>query len=317
MEHRKRRLPPLKSLLFLETVVRAGGVTAAADELSLTHSAVSKQLSQLEAWFGAALFTEKRKGMVPTPEVARIAAVLTGAFDEINDVLREVRPRVHARENLRVIAPATFAMRWLMPRLPKLHVSEFSTDTTVRPTHTAENWLEIPFDVAIRRGGFVPDQFSSAYLFNETLSLVASATRRCRSINGDALDEIGLLEAVTRPGELKAWLKAANAPPSLSRQSIRLPHFYIALDAMLEGRGALVVPTYLVKEHLARGDLIEVRPQVQVLGPEYRVCANPAAPDPEACLRFIAWVKELVRKDGVSGVQSEPRPTRDEERRWA
>jgi LysR family glycine cleavage system transcriptional activator len=316
MEHRKRRLPPLKSLLFLETVVRTGSVTAAADELSITHSAVSKQLSQLETWFGAPLFAEKRKGMVPTPGVARIAAVLTGAFDEIQDVVKDVQPRLRATENLRVIAPATFAMRWLMPRLPEFHVSDFAIDTTVRPTHTPENWLDMPFDVAIRRGGAIPDQFPSSYLFTETLSLVASESL-ARTLDLKGQGAIELLEAVTRPGELKAWLKAANMPLGLSQQALRLPHFYIALDAMFAGRGALVVPSYLIKDNLARGEIVELRPDIRIAGPEYRILANPAASDQGACASFIDWVKALVPDRSGQPAATKSKPTRDEDRGWA
>lgn len=57
----------------------------------------------------------------------------------------------------------------------------------------------MPFDVAIRRGGVIPDPFVPTYLFRETLSLVAAG--RLGLEDPETLDDIGLLEAVTRPGE--------------------------------------------------------------------------------------------------------------------
>jgi LysR family transcriptional regulator, glycine cleavage system transcriptional activator len=296
MEQRKRRLPSLKSLLFLESVVRTGSVTAAADELSITHSAVSKQLSQLEAWTGVPLFVEKRKGMIPTADVARLAAVLGNAFDDIDDALEILRPSRVKRSKLQVIAPATFAMRWLIPRLQEFHTGERPVDTMVRPTHTPDNWLDMPFDVAIRRGGVIPPQFSPRPLFTETLSLVVSA--RLFGDRGpaskDELAGIGLLEAVTRPGELKTWLKASGLSGSLARQALKLPHFYIALDAMFAGRGALVVPTYLIEDHLMRGEVVEPFPEWRVDGPAYQIFSNPASPEAAMTSGFIDWIVSCV-----------------------
>lgn len=296
MEHRKRRLPPLKSLLFLESVVRTGSVTAAAEELSITHSAVSKQLSQLEIWLGLPLFVEKRKGMIPTADIARLAAVLCSAFDEIGDALDEVQPASARQPTLQVIAPATFAMRWLIPKLPEFHTSERRVDTMVRPTHTPDNWLEMPFDVAIRRGGIIPPQFSPQHLFTETLSLVLPAQRldEARTVKKETLTEIGLLDAATRPGELRAWLRAAGLPGGMARQALKLPHFYIALDAMFAGRGALVVPRFLIADQLSRGELVEPFPQWRVEGPSYQIFTNPSLPATESARYFIDWLKTFT-----------------------
>lgn len=296
MEQRKRRLPSLKALLFLESVVRNKSVTAAADELSITHSAVSKQLSQLEAWIGQPLFLEKRKGMIPTAEIGRVATVLGNAFDEIQEALDELQPRRETGQPvLRVIAPATLAMRWLIPKLGEFHASAGQIDAMVRPTHTPDNWLEMEFDVAIRRGGAIPSNFSPQPLFVETLSLVA-ATRVAKSSRRalDNLMQIGLIDVSTRSGELRSWLKAAGLPVGLCRQAIKSPHFYIALDAMFAGRGALVVPTFLVEEPLRRGELVELFPESRIEGPSYQIFVNPASAAVNAATGFVDWIKRAI-----------------------
>ncbi|MFC0218893.1 DNA-binding transcriptional LysR family regulator [Pseudochelatococcus lubricantis] len=298
MEQTKRRLPSLKALLFLESVIRTGSVTSAADELSVSHSAVSKQLSHLQEWFGAPLFAEKRKGMIPTPETARLAAVLGEAFDRIQDVLDEVRAGTTPPVKLRVIAPATFAMQWLVPRLPEFHVSGGQpVDVMVRPTHTPEKWLEIPFDVAVRRGDVIPSQFSPCHLFTEELTLAVSSRLLAETggLDRDGLKKISLLEAATRPGELQAWLQNAGLPKSLARPALRFPHFYVALGAMLAGRGALVVPRFLITDALERGEVVEPWPDSRIVGSEYHVLANPASHEAATCQRFINWVRNLTQ----------------------
>ncbi|WP_336741192.1 LysR family transcriptional regulator [Aureimonas altamirensis] len=300
MEQKKRRLPALKSLLFLECVVRTGSVTAAADELSITHSAVSKQLSQLESWLDVPLFVEKRKGMIPSQEIARLAKVLETAFDDIHEALAELRPSKVATSNLKVIAPATFAMRWLMPKLPDLHAAAQPVNTSVRPTHTHDNWLEIPFDVAIRRGGTIPAHFAPQPLFTETLSLMVAShlVEEAEAFGPEDLARIGLIDVTTRPGELTAWLKAAGLPSRLARQALRLPHFYIGLDAMFMGRGALVVPSVLIEPQLKRGEVVEPFPQWRVSGQTYQVFANPASPAGDTGSEFIGWLRAAALSNG-------------------
>ncbi|MGQ4273840.1 LysR family transcriptional regulator [Terrihabitans sp. B22-R8] len=315
MEQRKRRLPPLKSLIFLESVVRTGSVTAAADELSITHSAISKQLSQLEAWVGTPLFVEKRKGMIPTAEIARIADLLGNIFDDIQDAFDGVRPARVPAAIVRVIAPATFAMRWLIPKLPEFHTPQQSVDTMVRPTHTNDNWLDMPFDVAIRRGGIIPVQFSPQDLFSETLSLVVSARLFAEkgAVPRERMSEFGLLDVATRPGELKAWLKAAGLPGSLARQASKPPHFYIGLDTMFAGRGALVVPTFLVEDQLLRGEIIEPFPEIRVDGPLYQIFTNPTSREPDKATAFVDWIRSSVPAQRKPGSDEKTRPQKE----WA
>lgn len=296
----QRKLPPLKSLLFLESVVRTGSVTAAADKMCVTHSAVSKQLSQLEDWLGMQLFVEKRKGMIPTSSVGYLVETVGEAFDSIQEAIHRLEPQADIKHpNLHIIAPATFAMRWLIPKLPAFHIPKRSIDTMVRPTHTSDNWLEIPFDIAIRRGGNIPLPFSPLTLFKEKLALVVSSrlARKVRKIRKEDVAEIGLLDATTRPGELTSWLKAAGMPGYIARQAIELPHFYIALDAMFAGRGALVAPTFLIKDHLLCGEVVEPFPECRIKGATYHIFLNPDSTEKETSTSFIDWIKSSVSKE--------------------
>ncbi|MGX5851547.1 LysR family transcriptional regulator [Mesorhizobium sp. PL10] len=296
MEQKKRRLPSLKSLLFLESVVRTGSVTAAADELSITHSAVSKQLSQLEVWLGVPLFTEKRRGMIPTAAVAKIASVVDKALDDIQHAVDDVKPVAKMTPNLKVIAPATFAMRWLIPKLPEFHSADRGFGVMVQTTHTPDNWLDFEFDVAIRRGGVIPKQFAPRALFSEQLTLVSSCRPGEQDLDDPAehIEKFGLLDVATRPGELREYLAAVGLSTALSKRARTMPHFYVGLDAMLGGRGALVAPDYLMEGHFARGEVQEVFPDVLVAGPTYQIFINPQSQLTVAAAGFVEWVRSLV-----------------------
>jgi len=292
----RRQLPPLKSILAFEAVARVGSVTAAADELGVTHSAVSKQLSVLETWFGTELFADNRRRMVPTPAAARLALATGAALDLIISAVDAVVPQ-KKEQVLRVIAPATFAMRWLIPRLPSFQSQVGDVDVRVRPTHTTEAWTDIPYDVVIRRGGSLPSDLRVVTLLREEIALVARPeVLGARAAEGpQCLAESRLLESVTRPGELSKWLLAAGLPLELATGATRFGHFYIALEAALAGQGLLTAPTEVIADLLARGELVEPFPNLRIAGPDYRLAYDPGLAQAPLAAAFADWLVSEAR----------------------
>lgn len=287
----KRTLPPLKALAALESVVRTGSVSAAANELCVTHSAVSKQIGSLEAWIGKPLFANNRRQMLPTHEAEQLADAAEKAFGLIADAV-DAMLHERAATVLQVIAPSTFAMRWLLPRLPEFQAGNPSIKVRVRQTHTPEPWLEIPFDVAIRRGGRMPPDLTVIRLLDEQLGLVVSPKLLARKDAADLsrMTALPFLEAETRPGELAGWMKAAGSGPMRAEGAIRFPHFYIALAAALAGRGALVAPITVLGELLAKEELFEPWPGIRLDGSCYKVAYAASGAQSAAAEAFVTWL---------------------------
>ncbi|SJM30138.1 LysR substrate-binding domain-containing protein [Mesorhizobium delmotii] len=292
----QQRLPPLKSLIALESVVRTGSVTAAAKELFVTHSAVSKHIKALETWVGEALFAENRRHMAPLPAAVRLSDSVGMAINLISQSLSTLFEET-SEAQLRVIAPATFSMRWLIPRLPEFHSAHKTTGVRVRQTHTPENWHDIPFDVAIRRGGPVPPSLKSVVFLREELTLVCHPRLAGGRAPGFlAIEEIPLLKADTRPGELETWLLAASAPLRLASGAASFPHFYIALEAALAGQGAIVAPLLVIEDLLLRGDLVELEPNVRVRGADYMALYEESASTGSPKSFFVSWLASMPPK---------------------
>ena len=289
-------LPSPRAVIALESVVRNGSVTAAAAELGVTQSAVSKQLTSLECWIGCPLFEPDRRQMIPTPAARRLADAAGVAWGVLAAAVDEVARRPKGW-SLRVIAPATFAMRWLLPRLPAFHAGSPAIKVSVRQTHTPESWLDLPFDVAIRRGDQPSARLATTTFLREDLILVAAARSGLGEI--DRLGEMPLLEADTRPGELSAWLVAART--RLGEQAIpkrvrptRFAHFYIALEAALQGQGLLVAPSVVVGNLVDEGALDVLFPQISVPGRPYWLGFDPQGPKVEAVQQFSGWLLEMA-----------------------
>ncbi|MBB5753354.1 LysR substrate-binding domain-containing protein [Prosthecomicrobium pneumaticum] len=283
------RLPPLKALVAFESVVRLGSVTAAAEELFVTHSAVSKQIALLEGWMGQPLFRSNRKRMQPTAEAAALAEVTERAFGLIAEASAVLR-RGEAAETLRVIAPSTFAMRWLIPRVWSFSRARAPIALQVRPTDSLEDWQEIPFDVAIRTDPRAPRHLEARPFLAETLVLAAAprflAARRLAAPRD--LAATGVIRAATRPGQLEAWSAAAGLDRIPDGPSF--PHFYLALEAALAGEGPLVSPFETLCDLFAKGELVALWPDIRVAGPTHVALFDAAAPHAGAAEAFIDWL---------------------------
>lgn len=292
----RRSLPPLKAIVAFEAVARSGSVTAAAAELGVTHSAVSKQVAVLEAWLGAPLFESNRRHMTPTPSALRVASTAGAALDLLTSAVDTFMP-ADVAEVLDVIAPATFAMRWLIPRLPAFEAEFHHVDVRVRPIHTGEEWRDIPFDVVIRRGEALHSDLRSVTLLREEIGLLARPEVAAGLGSVANLAGVPLLEAVTRPGELARWLVAADVPVDRAADALRFGHFYIALEACLAGQGALAAPIEVAADLLARGDLVEPFRGLRVLGPDYRLGYAPAGARAALAASFAEWALRTATMD--------------------
>ncbi|MFN7109945.1 MAG: LysR family transcriptional regulator, partial [Brevundimonas sp.] len=108
--------PPLNALRTFEAFARHGSMTRAAAELCVTHGAVSRQIAALQTSLGVVLVSGPRHALVLTEAGAQLAERLTPAFGAIADAVQTTRHGA-ARE-IEISCLGTFALKWLIPRLP-------------------------------------------------------------------------------------------------------------------------------------------------------------------------------------------------------
>ena len=115
----KRSQLPLTALRAFEAFARLGKMSLAADELCVTHGAVSRQVRSLEALCGVKLTQGPRNALKLTDAGERLARSLGRTFDELEASFREVKAA--ADRELHVSCVGTLAMKWLIPRLSGFH----------------------------------------------------------------------------------------------------------------------------------------------------------------------------------------------------
>ena len=288
-------------LACFEAMARLGSRQTAAAELNVTEGAVAKQLRALEQWLNTPLFESGGRGSAMTAAGRRLAQAVTAAMETIQLGLDEVERRPVDRTELRLLVPATLSTHWLMPLLPQIEQADLGFRLRVHTTHTGEDWLSLPHDMAIRRDGFLPPGYRQALLFREELAAYATPTL-IRGAGREILKDVPLLESRTRPGELDRWLAACGVRETNgTRQSFG--HFYTAYEAALAGDGILIASTLVAAEDVRNGRLAVLEPSIRIHGARHILLWRKADEATTPLMALADWLKQQFHSPPLTVAQ--------------
>jgi LysR family transcriptional regulator, glycine cleavage system transcriptional activator len=305
------QLPPLNALRVFEVTARAASFTEAAKELNLTHGAISRQIQRLEAALGQPLFRKEGQRMVATAHAKAFAREISAAFDHIGDAARRYG-KAATHKVVRVNAPATFAMRWLIPRLGEFHERHPGVEVRVSTAFSSDPMFKGSFDLAIRRAPGDQAQFEVAPLFAESAAVIASPALLARSRLRRPADlaKAVLLSTESRPGDWEAWLAAAGCAGLRPLQHLRFDHFFVTLQAVVDalGLGIGTFPTLSTDERLGR--IARVFPGHEVPGSTYFALVPLDSDKPRHLRDFVQWLCESAAREPATtpGVVTAARP---------
>jgi len=151
----KRALPPLNAIRAFEAAARLGGVGKAAEELNVTHGAVSHQIKALEAWVGCPLFRKSGRNVEVNSAGAALLPVAGTALDTLAERLSEIRES-GAASTLTISAAPSIAYRWIVPRLHGFAARYPGVDVRLNHSSQVTDFTREDIDVAVRfgRGGW-------------------------------------------------------------------------------------------------------------------------------------------------------------------
>lgn len=287
-----RRLPPLNAIRAFEATARHLSFTKAAKELFVTQGAISRHVAALERELGAKLFLRHHRAIELTVKGEVYFRALRDAFERIQDATDHVSG-ITDTPTLRLKLPPTFAIRWIVPRLARLHAIDRALDVQITTSHSPADFDREEIDISIYSGEQPPAGVIAIRLFGETLTPVCSPDllRKGRALRKPAdLKRHTLLCSLHRPKDWPAWLAAAGAQGIDGNSGLKFENSSLAYQAAVDKLGIALAQPALVAEDLALGRLVAPFDlQVPTSG-AYFLLYPPRSRDLEKVRRFQAWI---------------------------
>ncbi|PXA82663.1 LysR family transcriptional regulator [Caulobacter sp. D4A] len=289
------RLPPFSALVALEAAYRHRSYSRAADELHVTHGAVSQQIRKLEEDLGAALFRREGNGMVPTPTARRLAEHVAEALSILKAGVESARQTLEGP--LVVSATAAFASRWLVTRLARLAADTGEADLQLRIEDRKADLRTDGVDIALRFGRGPWADVESIPLLGERLFPVCSP---------------GFLEKhpMTCPADLltvpllrhtgvhwAVWFRGMGLEPPAMITGLAFDDTSVMLDAAAQGIGVALAREGLSERDLRDGRLVRPFPGEVEVETGHHVVWRADAPRLTRILKVRDWLLAEVGRE--------------------
>ncbi|NLR98171.1 transcriptional regulator GcvA [Rhizobium sp. P38BS-XIX] len=252
-----RKLPPLNALPSFEAAARHLSFSRAAEELNVTHGAVSRAIKHIEEQLDVQLFERATRSVRLTAIGEPYAEAVREALDLLAAATKSASAR-HLDNTLNVSTSDGFAGRWLVPRLYRFHQANRDIDVRISTTGRLTNFRDDGIDIAIRYGTGNYPGLTSELLTGEEVFPVCSP----RLLDGD--------RPLRSPEDLKyhtlihdgfpidwaTWLRSADVTTVDAEGGLTFDSATFAMESAAQGEGVALGRTMLVAADLAAGRLI-------------------------------------------------------------
>ncbi|MCO4855406.1 LysR family transcriptional regulator [Herbaspirillum sp. WGmk3] len=278
---------PLNALRAFEVSARHLSFTRAAEELSVTQTAVSMQVKNLEQRLGVTLFRRLPRGLALTDEGLALLPVVAQSFGRIADVLAQFEDG-RRREVLTVGVVGTFAVGWLMPRLREFQQQHPFVDLRLLTNNNRVDLAGEGLDYAIRFGDGAWHGTDAERLFEAPLAPMCAPEIAARLRTPSDLAAETLLRSY-RSDEWHRWFAAAAAPCPPLRGFVFDSSLALA-EAAAQEAGVALLPVMMFQRELRQGRLVCPFEQRIVLG-AYWLTRLKSRPQTAAMAAFRTWLK--------------------------
>lgn len=283
----------LNALRAFEATARLRSFSLAADELSVTHGAISRHIRSLENSLGLALLTRNARGTAPTGEGQRFAEGLSAAFNLIQASVEQLRPGP-----LTLSCSESIMMYWLIPRLARFHEANPEVELRFNMSHGPVDFARDNISVAIRLSSIeAPKLVERIDVVTEWIGPVCSPAYLAglRLQTGADLERARLMVSRTRPNAWADWLRCSGHDHMGSlRIAESFEHFYLLIQAAKCGLGLANVPRMLVRDDLNNGTLLT--PLGFVAGPnKLAIWIAPHLSRRSDVVKLVDWLTDELR----------------------
>jgi LysR family glycine cleavage system transcriptional activator len=296
-----RRLPPMTTLRSFEAAARLLSFSKAAEELHVTHGAVSRAVRHLEDHLGVQLFKRQVRAIQLT--AAGVSYAL--AVREILDRLAAATLAISSDQSngtLNVSTLDSFAAKWLIPRLFRFRQAHPEIDVRLATSEKLANFVNDGMDIAIRYGRGRYPGLSAELLLQEDLYPVCSPSLQCGPHPLRSPSDLVHHTLIHDDFHIdwSIWLKAAGVEGIDPHRGPRFASSDHAVQAAIQGEGVVLGRSALVADDLAAGKL--VRPFALSLPIDFAYYVVYPAQTPQAgkARAFRDWLFDEVKRPSSS-----------------
>ena len=291
------QLPPLNALRAFQVFAERGSMAAAAEELTVSSSAVSHQIRNLEKCLGLPLVTRNGRQVQLTEDGRALAGGLAEGFSHIADAVDRLH-RPADGQSLRIVLPPIFATAWLFPRMERF--SALRPETRIVLVDSRERVdVSARDEIVIDWGSYADDSHSLA----ERLSGTEEIFPVCApgSCPGPGLSGATLLNRED-PGNgwnWPDWPSFMEAVGLVGTDTVSGPSLTarLLLSAVRQGKGVILSNSTIARGDLAAGRLVRPIPESLPTDDGYWIrTLRPARRKPEV-RAFVSWLKEEFARD--------------------
>ncbi len=288
----RRKIPTTAALVAFELAARYESFTRAAEQLSLTQSAICRQIAGLEDFLGVPLFRRTRRGVQLTEAGRNYSRQVAMRLDAVERDTLSVMAHHGSGATIELAVVPTFATRWLLPRLPvfrKLH-----PEVTVNLTNRTRAFLfaETEFDAALHFGEAGWPGTEAHFLMHEDPVPVCSAdllAGRAR-LSAEEVAALPLLQQTTRPHAWRQWFDAGGLHVEHDMTGARLELFSMLAEAAAHHMGVALIPPFLIREELASGRLVIANDRALRIDKAYYLIIPERKAETRALTAFRDWL---------------------------
>ena len=287
----RRRLPSLSALRAFEAAARHESAKQAAEELSVTATAISHQIRALEETLGVALFLRKPRQLELTAAGRELQQVLESAFDSIGAAVERLSA-VPSRQAITLSTTPAVAVRWLLSWVCMLRDAHPDIDLRIHASHEPVVLDGVTADIAIRYGDGRWPGLVAEKLFDNTF--VPACSPLLNLHDAAELPRHSLIHfrnqlAVSSPVDWVVWQKQAQVPGLDVSAGLVFSDETHAVSAAVGAQGVALMSRQLIEDELREGRLVQPFGPVLEGKPFFLVYPESRRHDP-AILAVRDWI---------------------------
>ncbi|CAN7519400.1 transcriptional regulator GcvA [Trinickia sp. LjRoot230] len=291
-----RQLPPLNALKMFEAAARHQSFSRAADELFVTHGAVSHQIRALETELGAALFARDGKRVRLTETGSRYAKAVRAALMALADATHDVRAADRERR-LIVSSASSFSARWITPRIGSFIERNPQIDVELVSTNNLTDFSRDDVDVAIRYGGGHYPDLHVEPLLDEVFFPVCAPTFNGGNLPKTPADLAGARLLRSDDELWRPWFDAAGlANVSEPRRGVLYQDSSNLVQAAVDGQGIALLRRSIAMHEIAAGRLVHLFDIDATTEASYYFVCPPSLLPSARVQAFRTWIFAEVKR---------------------